>query len=938
MPPKLDENKSGGPPAPPRTQSRDQGGDTEGQDGGLDLTTGGPQPPPPLNPNFQPNTGRPPERTPPGEEIEFADITVHNENIYDHVRSKTNSDNSTEGSHRGSDFDSVVNSVAGLSTDEKDRLFKSMQAERNQSMYPTALLNQEMSNIDHAISDNEENVDLITHKLQTVQSKRDDYNEAAQFKKLQAESAIEEEKISEMLNVVKLKQIQLERTKKEMQRIQRGESQDGDDIGKVIRISQGLTSSTPSGVLYSTIKKNKKVNIKDEDDESSEEYEDATEGESSDEELEETPKQTPKTKKGAKVKIEKKKSKTKKAKKSSSSNFERPPTPVAGARGSGNPGDSSSSSSSEDEESDEEELSREKVPKFAKVLWTLEEIMENAQKLLDSEEQNKVKFSITMDELKNSLKMAREARINWNPPTKDMGKRMKKKIKTTGDLISQIADHIEKINNNEALRKMLPSGSWPKWNGSAEDFLEFIQTMKVHLPTLQTDKLQLTTLKDHMVGQHMKTWIRNNLTGVTTLNQAFKILEEKFGDITRQLPTKLDRLDKLKTLQSEPTDPVIEHENVTALLNYCRTCVEYGAELKVDSLFLLQYENLLSNTTRLTQLSPLAVAENWDEQREIAGPLISFLETHQTNLERLDCVRRHLQKSLEKTNSKSHKQHEFSGKLNNGNWHGGGASSTRGDMYCLICSSKGHSNRYPNKCPNLSKLSNLEQKMKYVSGLGKCTACLGKWGKENHQCSPGRRKFYCERHKCNVGICQCSPIKSNNEPFKPAGITEGKVTNNSVQMNTTQNGLTTTSLIFEIVYFLDDKGKEHPVIQVYDNGNSNMAMDSSLPNKLLGFVPYTHNMQIENFASSTATRKRGNRRTMKLKTIDGVEEITVFAFSSTVNAQNARRLTNLFPLNKLSGKQKSRKTLSTERMKEDITATTSTTRSWRISQQTKRLP
>ena len=872
MPPKTDENKSGAPSLPARTQSGDQGGATGGQDGGLDLSLGaGPQPP--LNPHFQPNTGRPPERTPPGEEIEFADQA----NIYDQVRSHVNSENSAEGSLRGSDYDSVKNAVDGLSLEEQDKLFKTWNAGRAQSLYPTARLKQERKNIDDAISDNEEKIDFFTHKLQTTQTKNDDLDEASKLKQLKAVAATEEQEVSEDLKKAKLRQIHLERIKDEIQRIEAGEIQDLGEIDKRVKTAQRLTADT--SVLYSTIKKDKKVHIRDDEEESSEEYEDATEGENSDDselERESTPRKTPKAKKGRKSKREKKKSKAKKSKKSSSSILDRPATPVAGRGGGDNPGDSSSSSSSsssspsseDDDATSGEELTGVDIPKFARVFWTLCDILRNAKKTLDGKEQNKVKLLITMDELKSTLKMARDARIKWNPPTHEMGKSMKKRIKKTEDLISKVADHIEKLNNNEALRKMLPSGSWPKWSGKQEDFLDFIQTMKVHLPTLQTDKLQLTTLKDHMVGQQMKEWIRTNLIGVTTLDQAFKILEEKFGDINKQLPAMLEKLDKLIQWQKEPTNPVVEYENVTEMLNYCRICVQYGEETKIDSLFLTKYAPLLSNTTRLTELSPLAKSEKWKKQKEIAGPLISFLETHQGNLEGLDCVRRKLEKNLEKSKPKP-KHDDFSGKLNNGNWYG---SNRQSDYSCLICSSP----HKTTKCPNMKGFSNLGEKKKYVSSLGKCSACLLKW-QDGHVCPYKRKRFYCEKHQCNVGICGCKPQGEQNNRGPSTGITPGRVTNNSVKMNSAQNGLTSTSLIFEVVHFLDDNGREHPVIQVYDNGNTNMCVDSSLPNNLHGFKPYTHSMEIENFANATATKKRGNRRTMKLKTVDGVEEIDIFA-------------------------------------------------------------
>ena len=622
MPPKTDKSQLEAPIPPTRTSSDRPGEGDEGQGGGIDLSIGG-QTQPPINPAFQ-NTGRPPGNPLPGEEIQFAD------NIYDHVRSNTVSDNS-EGSQRGSDFESVVNSLASLNTEEKDKLFKAMKAERLQSLYPSIVIEQEMTNLGDAISENEEDVDLLTHKLQTVQSKRDDLEEATRIMKLKADAADEELKISNLLNEYKHRQTQLERTQKEIIRIQQGRVQDEDEIGERIRTSQKLTVNTPNRVLYSTIKKNKKVRIRDDDDESSEdEYEDASDGdhgENSEPEI--THVQTPKTKKG---KAEKKKSKPKKVdpdsngKKSSSSHrsssiADRPPTPLA-RDGGDSPGDSSSSSSDgdgsgEDDAGDtdysEEELGAE-VPKYAKYLWTLEEVMKNAQSLLDSKEVNKVKFTLTMDELKSSLKMAREARIKYDPPDRRTGMKMKKSVKTTEGLIGKIADHIEKINNNEALRRMLPSGSWPKWSGAQEEFLPFIETMKTHLPTLQTDKLQLTTLKDHMTGPQMKIWKVNNFTGVTTLSQAFKILEDKFSHITKHLPTRLEKLDNIKKFRSEPTDPIIEHENVTEMLNYCRICVEYGVKNRIDDYFLMVYGCLLSDTTRMLKLKPLAREDKWEKQ------------------------------------------------------------------------------------------------------------------------------------------------------------------------------------------------------------------------------------------------------------------------------------------------------------------------------------
>ena len=54
-----------------------------------------------------------------------------------------------------------------------------------------------------------------------------------------------------------------------------------------------------------------------------------------------------------------------------------------------------------------------------------------------------------------------------------------------------------------------------------------------------------------------------------------------------------------------------------------------------------------------------------------------------------------------------------------------------------------------------------------------------------------------------------------------------------------------------------------------------MSMDTKKANEIYGFKPLTHTFRIDNIANGVG-RKRGNRRTVRLKTVNGIEELTIF--------------------------------------------------------------
>ena len=786
----------------------------------------------------------------PNEDDLIQTVEEQEEQLYDRVRSTSGSENSATSQNPAQ----ILRAIQGLSEEEQAGLFQRLDSERSQSLYPTALIVDELEKIQDAISDVEETTDVLSHALGTVQEQRDDFQQASKLLLQRASSSDKEVSISKDLNKAKLREIQVKRAKENLKKVAKGEIKDEKQIAKILKASQILTQQG-SDVVYARVQKGKtkKVSYADEetDVDSDSEFQDATDDLTEPSGIESEEEDATMQNRQKQKRINRQNS----SKKSST-------------RG-GSPPNSPSDPDTDPEERGKDKKKIKGSSRYEKVLFALEEAIENAKEVLEDEESAKIKLSNTMDDLKSCLKMAKQTRIDHDPPSAGIERTMNTKIKETSDLVNEVADQIENFNKDETLRKMLPHGSWPKWQGNQEDFLDFITTMKAHLPALKTDKLQLSTLKDHMVGAHMKEWIRNNLSGVTSLNEAFKILQDKFGNIVRHLPKMLKNLDYLKQTQKSPTDAVLEHENVTQLLTYCRTCVQYGAKSKINNLFLDLYTDLLSKDTKINQLFPLIRQGEWDQEHvEFSEDFIEFLVGLQNDLEKLPDVREKIEKDLEKKKGNKKDPNEYNNsRFNNLN----NTFKKDENPYCHVCSSQQH---LLLNCPNLKKASTPDQKRKLIEDKGLCVKCLRRFDPaRNHTCIKSIiQRYLCKEHRVNNIICGCKPQfkRKNNDISR-----EGKVTNNTHKLNNRKDGATHTALIFEIVEFVDDNGKTFPVIQVYDSGNSNFSMDSKKGNEIYGHKPFTHTLSIDNFAHGVAMT-RGNRRTVKLKTINGIEELTIF--------------------------------------------------------------
>lgn len=788
----------------------------------------------------QPLLGRPVPPLPT--DADLIQTVTEEENIYNSPEARSSGSELSGGASGTSTVEQGLRVYEGLSEEAQDEMYKQINATRNQRLYPSNMLNEEINRIKDYASDVEETKDFLEHGLGIVQVQQDDLNTASSLHQKRYTTAEKEKTISKDLNKVKLMETKVKRVLDDLGKVLKGEVTDEAEIGKILKESQTIGQKDQKkkpDVIYSQVAKGKTMKVRYADvskqEDSSDEFQDATDEINAG--LEEEEEEAPATQQTRKKQFSKRVSKPG----SNGGGVQKVPPQV--------------------KESYSEGSSR-----YEKVIMGMEEAIENATEVLEDEGSAKIKLSNAMDELKNCLKMAKQTRVDHDPPNSAIGRTMNNKIRETSSLVNEVADKIEKFNNDETLRKMLPQGSWPKWSGNQEEFLDFITTMKAHLPALKTDKLQLSTLKDHITGPNMKVWIKNNLAGVSTLNEAFKILEDKFGNIVKHLPNMLQKLLDLKQTQSEPTNPVDEHENVSALLSYCRTCIQYGAKSKINNLFLVEYQSLLSQNTKLNVLFPLAKQGEWHQENiDFSDDFVVFLVELQNNLEDLDSVREKLLKDLEKKNN--HPLKHQNSRMNNMNR----TPYPKKHAPCHLCQTQEHTLL---NCPVLKK-STPEARKKLFESKNMCIQCLREKREDPgrfHYCSSSIiRQFFCKNHKTNVAICGCKTFQS-----KRNGIVEGRVANNSNFLKSNNmSGFTNTSLIFEIVYFVNDAGEEYPTLQLYDSGNSNMSLDSEETNRRYGFLPLTHTFKIDNIAKG-ATQTRGNRRVVKLKTMNGIEELTVF--------------------------------------------------------------
>ena len=93
-----------------------------------------------------------------------------------------------------------------------------------------------------------------------------------------------------------------------------------------------------------------------------------------------------------------------------------------------------------------------------------------------------------------------------------------------------------------------------------------------HLQALENEKLKISTLRTLIEGKDAEQ-IKKELIGLSSLTECFRVLDIKFGNISKFLPLKLNKLMQLKEPKDFQTE--IETHNVTEILSYVRICQQY---------------------------------------------------------------------------------------------------------------------------------------------------------------------------------------------------------------------------------------------------------------------------------------------------------------------------------------------------------------------------
>ena len=340
----------------------------------------------------------------------------------------------------------------------------------------------------------------------------------------------------------------------------------------------------------------------------------------------------------------------------------------------------------------------------------------------------KCRLNFLLDEVKNSMNAGKNILMNEDCGDENYDG-METQLADARNLICEITDKIDCLNTNEALRKQLPSAHWASWNGEAEGYLDFKLSMKTHLNSLTSEKLKLSTLKSKITGKSADS-IKMELVGVQTLEQAFQILDRKFGSISKQLPAKLHKLQALKEPRQWEVD--VETENIIQTLNYIRVCIEYEAEENINELFCAF---LAKKFREETGKEFLATKGN-------LKILVPLLEEAKSKNESWTMCKPSKFYDNQQTSKDSNKRGENI-KFNNVNNY---APKERGKLPCYICSRTGHIAAF---CYNLAEIKSLNEKLKFLKKSNICEICV-KPNLENHVCYD---KYKCEVHKVNRILC-----------------------------------------------------------------------------------------------------------------------------------------------------------------------------------------
>ena len=114
----------------------------------------------------------------------------------------------------------------------------------------------------------------------------------------------------------------------------------------------------------------------------------------------------------------------------------------------------------------------------------------------------------------------------------------------------QIDQEIEDRRIVDRKLRLLPRGEMISWNGNVESYVDFRRQMQDML-IYDSESLRLSTLKAQISGKE-QSFISDLLYNVDSIEEAFSVLDNHYGDIwtvLHRLRAKLDKTDESKNIQ-----------------------------------------------------------------------------------------------------------------------------------------------------------------------------------------------------------------------------------------------------------------------------------------------------------------------------------------------------------------------------------------------------
>ena len=453
-------------------------------------------------------------------------------------------------------------------------------------------------------------------------------------------------------------------------------------------------------------------------------------------------------------------------------------------------------------------IKREKTKnQFEMVYENLKESKLRSENAIKAGGLKKTKATNLSEDLKNSIKEAKNTLIKELPPSEGTKTKLQNLVKECVLVQDNLAEVLDSLNEVETLRRSLPTPAWSQWDGSPETYLAFKRQMLPHLSTLATEELRLATVKANIKGDKAKEIIRK-LSGITTLDKFFSELDKMFGSIERLIPKKLEELKKMK---QKPQGKVQELENVEKLLSYVRICQSYGAESNINLVFASQFAiylceenamkliNTKGDTAKITELL---------EKVALDDQIYKELQPHQPTV--------------------------------GGRWRHNNMRNQ--PLKCRVCAGE----HILPKCPYLDPNKSQSEKESELRQKKICIRCFKNYT-SGHKCMD--TKYICKTHKRNSLVCGCYQRRRQNDGNITPAVTQQSVQNNKITLNNA-NG-TDTNLMTEVINLKDRNGRARQVLVLYDSGNTNTGICSTKANQLYGYQKPVGKIQVDNILTGS---------------------------------------------------------------------------------------